>query len=54
MQMFASYEEENIDYWTKRTPGYLEVNQGELASRQRGLEQRHFPTDCRAVSGKDA
>ncbi len=37
MQMFASYEEENIDYWTKRTPGYLEVNQGELASRQRAV-----------------
>ena len=35
MQMFASYEEENIYYWTERTPGYLEVNQGELASRQR-------------------
>lgn len=35
MERFASYEEENIHYWTKRTPGYLEVNQGELASRQR-------------------
>ena len=35
MQRFASYEEENIHYWTERTPGYLEVNQGELASRQR-------------------
>lgn len=35
--MFASYEEENIHYWTKRTPGYLEVNQEELASRQRSV-----------------
>lgn len=32
---FGSYEEENIHYWTHRTPGYSGVNQEELASNQR-------------------
>ena len=33
--VFESYEEENIHYWTHRTPGYSGVNQEELASNQR-------------------
>lgn len=32
---FESYEEENIHYWTHRTPGYSEVNQEELSTNQR-------------------
>ena len=32
---FGSYEEENIHYWTHRTPGYSGVNQEELATNQR-------------------
>lgn len=35
MKQFKSFEEENIHYWTGRTPGYSGVNQEELASRQR-------------------
>ena len=35
MKQFASYEEENIHYWTGRTPGYSGVNQEELATGQR-------------------
>ena len=35
MTQFRSYEEENITYWTKRTPGYSGVNQDELLSQQR-------------------
>lgn len=35
MTQFRSYEEENITYWTKRTPGYSGVNRDELVSRQR-------------------
>ena len=35
MKQFASFEEENIHYWTGRTLGYSGVNQEELASRQR-------------------
>lgn len=33
--VFGSYEEENIRYWTHRTPGYSGVNQEELATNQR-------------------
>lgn len=35
MKQFHSYEEENIHYWTNRTPGYSGVNRDELASNQR-------------------
>lgn len=35
MTSFSCYEEENIAYWTKRTPGYSGVNQEELSTRQR-------------------
>ena len=35
MEHFNSFEEENISYWTNRTPGYSGVNQDELASQQR-------------------
>lgn len=35
MTPFSCYEEENIAYWTKRTPGYSGVNQEELSTRQR-------------------
>ena len=37
MTPFQSYEEENITYWTKRTPGYSGVNQEELSTQQRGV-----------------
>lgn len=35
MNQFASYEEENIHYWTGRASGYSGVNQEELASDQK-------------------
>ena len=35
MNQFASYEEENIHYWTGRASGYSGVNQEELASQQK-------------------
>lgn len=35
MRAFASFEEENIHYWTNRAAGYSGVNQEELASSQR-------------------
>ena len=35
MKQFASYEEENICYWTNRASGYSGVNQEELASDQK-------------------
>ncbi|MGO5160057.1 MULTISPECIES: class I SAM-dependent methyltransferase [unclassified Bilifractor] len=35
MKQFATYEEENIHYWTNRTPGYSGVNQEELATSQK-------------------
>lgn len=37
MRQFASYEEENIHYWTNRASGYSGVNQEELASDQRAV-----------------
>ena len=35
MRQFASYEEENIHYWTNRASGYSGVNQEELATDQK-------------------
>lgn len=35
MKQFATYEEENIHYWTNRASGYSTVNQEELASDQK-------------------
>ena len=35
MVQFTTYEEENIHYWTNRTPGYSAVNQEELAGDQK-------------------
>ncbi len=35
MRQFATYEEENIHYWTNRASGYSGVNQEELASDQK-------------------
>ena len=35
MIQFATYEEENIHYWTNRASGYSGVNQEELASNQK-------------------
>lgn len=51
MNQFATYEEENIHYWTNRAPGYSGVNQEELASDQKSVWGRqisrriaaHFP-----------
>ena len=37
MKQFASYEEENIHYWTNRASGYSTVNQEELASDQKSV-----------------
>ena len=37
MNQFASYEEENIHYWTGRASGYSGVNQEELASQQKNV-----------------
>lgn len=51
MDSLHSYIEENVAYWTKRAPGYSEVNQEELHTGQRqvwsqALDARireHFP-----------
>ena len=43
MKQFASFEEENIHYWTGRTLGYSGVNQEELASRQRIVWRNVIP-----------
>lgn len=37
MKQYASYEEENVAYWTQRAPGYSGVNQEELATQQRAV-----------------
>ena len=37
MKQFATYEEENIRYWTNRASGYSGVNQEELASNQKAV-----------------
>ena len=37
MKQFATYEEENIHYWTGRAAGYSGVNQEELASDQKNV-----------------
>ncbi len=50
MEQFQNYVCENIAYWTKRAPGYSDVNQGELRTGQRskwshaldGRMQDHF------------
>ena len=46
MKQFATFEEENIHYWTNRASGYSGVNQEELATSQktvwRGLISRRI------------
>lgn len=42
MNQFATYEEENIHYWTNRAPGYSGVNQEELASDQKTVWGRQI------------
>ena len=37
MNLFTSYEEENIHYWTHRASGYSGVNQEELATAQKHI-----------------
>lgn len=37
MRQFATYEEENIHYWTNRASGYSTVNQEELTSDQKSV-----------------
>ena len=37
MIQFATYEEENIHYWTNRATGYSVVNQEELVSEQKNV-----------------
>lgn len=37
MRTFATYEEENIHYWTHRASGYSAVNQEELATDQKAV-----------------
>ena len=39
MRTFATYEEENIHYWTHRASGYSAVNQEELAKKNRHTEE---------------
>ena len=54
MKQFATYEEENIHYWTNRASGYSTVNQEELASDQKtvwrgmisGRIAARFPDRC--------
>lgn len=51
MLQFATYEEENIHYWTNRASGYSTVNQEELSSGQKEIWRNviaekisaHFP-----------
>lgn len=40
MKQFATYEEENIHYWTNRASGYSTVNQEELASVDKGIHNK--------------
>ena len=37
MRTFATYEEENIHYWTHRASGYSAVNREELATDQKAV-----------------
>lgn len=37
MNLFTSYEEENIHYWTHRASSYSGVNQEELATAQKHI-----------------
>ena len=45
MRTFATYEEENIHYWTHRASGYSAVNREELATDQKAVwrENRRKP-----------
>ena len=51
MQIHQQYEKDNRAYWTRRAPGYSEVNQSELSSGQRTVWgdtlsrriSRHYP-----------
>lgn len=51
-EAFATYEEENITYWTKRAPSYGDVHRDELRTSQHDVWSgvlrdaicRHFPT----------
>ena len=47
MTQFATYEEENIHYWTNRASGYSAVNQEELASDQKSVWRSVI---CRKIS----
>ena len=52
MTQFATYEEENIHYWTNRASGYSAVNQEELASDQKSVWRSvTFPENVRRRSG---
>ena len=42
MNQFATYEDENIHYWTNRSSGYSSVNQEELASQQKNVWGRQI------------
>ncbi len=52
MKQFATYEEENIHYWTNRASGYSTVNQEELASDQKNsLARRDLRQNCCTIPG---
>ena len=42
MRTFATYEEENIHYWTHRASGYSAVNREELATDQKAVWRPSF------------
>ena len=47
-----NYTCENIAYWTKRAPGYAQVNRDELGSRQRQVWSRALDSRIRAHFGR--
>lgn len=47
MQAFATYEEENISYWTNRAVSYSQVHQGELTSAQHDVWSTVLGTQIR-------
>ena len=50
MKQFATYEEENIHYWTNRASGYSTVNQEELfTAASIGMQSSMF-LDLRFIS----
>lgn len=53
MAAYATYEQENIAYWTNRAPGYSAVHQNELSSSQRDVWRRTLLRHIEAACGKE-